>query len=230
MRYLKPFMAILMVTLVASCSWWPFGSQRTGNCLDDGTCEGANPFEEQLVGGTWYCYGVARDEPWDCSQEEDPNKVVAVNDEPPPGAPVAVTNDFPDFELPENEASVSRAEMTFNEDEITSGTKSREPEPPAPAANFLDAYSDDAWAIQLIALQSRDEVESFVAGHQLSDPKYVQIESGGAIWYVLILDVFEDRASADSAAEVWETENNPSSRPWVRPVRSLKAAARRADS
>lgn len=221
MRYLKPFMAILMVTLVASCSWWPFGSQRTGNCLDDGTCEGANPYEEELVGGTWYCYGVARDEPWDCSQEEDPNKVVAVNDAAPPR---------PAVDALEAEPESRRAEMTFNEDEITIGTSSQEEEPPAAAGNFLDAYSDDAWAIQLIALQSRDEVESYVAAHELSDPKYVQIESGGAIWYVLILDVFEDRASADSAAEAWETENSPSSRPWVRPVRSLKAAARRAES
>jgi len=230
MRYLKPLMAILMVTLVTSCSWWPFGNQRTGNCLDDGTCEGANPFEEQLVGGTWYCYGVARDEPWDCTQEEDPNKIVAVSDEePPPRSPVALTDDEPDFELPGDDASLTRAEMTFNEDEISSGSNRQTP-PAAPASNFLDAYSDDAWAIQLIALQSRAEVDSYVADHELADPKYVQIESGGAIWYVLILDVFEDRASADSAAEAWESENDPSSRPWVRPVRSLKAAARRAES
>ena len=77
MRYL----AILMVTLITSCSWsWPFGKRDSGNCLDDDSCEGANPFEEQLVGGTWYCYGISRDQPWDCSQQEDAGKITAISD------------------------------------------------------------------------------------------------------------------------------------------------------
>lgn len=219
-------MAIFMVTLITSCSWWPFGGARdSGNCLDDDSCEGANPFEEQLVGGTWYCYGVSRDEPWDCSQEQDSNKIVAVSDEPPPASEPETYEQasFGEDTTMAETVGLNRAEINNLREEISSQAS-------APANNFLDGFGDDAWAVQLIALQSRDEVESFVAMHGIADPKYVQIESGGAIWFVLILDVFADRASADSAAQVWETENEPSSRPWVRPVSSLKAAARRADS
>ncbi len=223
MLYLKPLLAIFLVTLITSCSWWPFGNQSTGNCLDDGTCEVANPFEEQLVGGTWYCYGVARDEPWDCSQQEDPSKVIAVSDLPPPVSSAPVADEQPTLDPSANESD-SRAEITFSEDEISSS------EPPLPPANnFLDAFSDEAWAVQLIALQSSDEVAEYVENHDMQDPNYVQIESGGAIWYVLILDVFEDRAAANAAAAAWETDKEPSSRPWVRPVSSLKAAARRAE-
>lgn len=224
MRYVKPLMAIFMVTLITSCSWWPFGGGRdTGNCLDDDSCEGANPFEEQLVGGTWYCYGVTPDDPWDCSQEEDNAKAVAVSETPPEADP-AVEEELAIVES----VSLNRAEMNNLREEISSQRQSA-PSPVA-ANNFLDGFGDDAWAVQLIALQSRDEVDGFVAKHEISEPKYVQIESGGANWYVLILDVFNDRAAADSAAQAWETENEPSSRPWVRAVRSLKAAANRAES
>lgn len=237
MRYLRPFFTIFMVILLTSCSWWPFGggARNTGNCLDDDSCEGANPFEEQLVGGTWYCYGKTKDEPWDCSQTEDGTKIHAVSQQPPPASVAAADNAEPfvadDTEL--EATSKVRAEMTFDEAEISSGsgsTASLDAMTAQPIGNFLDEFDDDAWAVQLIALQSSEEVESFVRDHNLQDPKYVEIESGGANWYVLILDVFTDRSSADSAAAVWETENEPSSRPWVRPVSSLKAAARRAES
>ncbi len=230
MRYLKPLMTIFMVTMLTSCSWWPFGSggRNTGNCLDDDSCEGANPFEEQLVGGTWYCYGKTKDEPWDCSQTEDGTKITAVSEQSRQ-APVIAEAD-PELYSPEPSP---RAEMTFDEAEISSGTAApaqSEQIAAEPIGNFLDEFNDDAWAVQLIALQSSEEVETFIRDHNLQEPKYVEIESGGANWYVLILDVFADRASADSAAEAWETENEPSSRPWVRPVSSLKAAARRAES
>ena len=33
--------------------------------------------------GTWYCYGVSRDEPWDCGQQPDNSKITAVAGQPP---------------------------------------------------------------------------------------------------------------------------------------------------
>jgi len=79
------YVTIFLVTLVSSCSWsWPWGTSSTGNCLDDGNCEGANPFEEKLKGGTWHCYGVSKREPWDCSQERDETKIMAIEDSPEP--------------------------------------------------------------------------------------------------------------------------------------------------
>lgn len=190
MRYLT----VLMVTLITSCSWsWPFGNRDTGNCLDDDSCEGANPFEEQLVGGTWYCYGVSRNEPWDCSQQENADKIVAVSPQDGSGS-------SPSSELP------------------------------VPADNFLDAFSDDAFVVQLIALQSKDEINAFASNHGLEKPRFIRVRNQESVWYVLILDVFNDRASADAAAAAWESAHNPSSKPWVRPVASLKAAATRAES
>ena len=154
----------------------------------------------------------------------DGSKAIAVSNEPPP-TPIETESVEPSTVVAEAVSS-NRAEMNDLEEEISSQAQTTA----VAANNLLDEFGDDAWAIQLIALQSRDEVEGFVARYEIQDPKYVQIESGGANWYVLILDVFADRASADSAAQAWETENEPSSRPWVRQVRSLKAAARRAES
>ena len=95
------YVTIFLVTLVSSCSWsWPWGTSNTGNCLDDGNCEGANPFEEKLKGGTWHCYGVSKKEPWDCSQERDDTKVVAVEDSPelaPVDSPELALADSPEL-------------------------------------------------------------------------------------------------------------------------------------
>ena len=96
------YVTIFLVTLVSSCSWsWPWGTSNTGNCLDDGNCEGANPFEEKLKGGTWHCYGVSKKEPWDCSQERDETKVMAIEDSPEPfmDSPEPALMDSPELAL-----------------------------------------------------------------------------------------------------------------------------------
>ncbi len=158
MRYLT----ILLVTLVASCSWsWPWGFKKTGNCLDDDSCEGTNPFEEQLVGGTWYCYGKVRNEPWDCSREKDDNKIIAVVDSPermnspePMNAmdsPEAINNP----PVQEDNPAI-RAEIALSDHISSAAARVVET-----GAISLSDYSDSSWAVQLIALRTLDEVARF---------------------------------------------------------------------
>ena len=65
MRYLT---LIILVSLISGCSFWPFGKEKTGSCLDDDSCDTPASLEQQLVtNATWYCYGVSRNENWDCS-------------------------------------------------------------------------------------------------------------------------------------------------------------------
>ena len=119
MRYVTIF---FLVTLVTSCSWsWPWGASKTGNCLDDGNCEGANPFEEKLKGGTWHCYGVSKKEPWDCSQEQDDTKISAVEDRPERrgsperiDSPERMDSPEPALDNEENTAPDDRAEIDLD--------------------------------------------------------------------------------------------------------------------
>lgn len=242
MRYVTIF---FLVTLVSSCSWsWPWGGSKTGNCLDDGTCEGANPFEEELIGGTWHCYGVSRKEPWDCSQEQDDTKIIAVKDtparvnSPEPGlvnSPELELVNSPEPDLPneENAQAEPRAEMALA-DTISSsaeepGMEASTPAPlPASAPEPIDPlseYSNTSFAIQLIALQTLDEVTQYAEEFKLNPPMYVKIRSQDSDWYAVLLGIYEAKTQADTAAEEWASSHNSSSRPWVRPIKPLKKAA-----
>jgi len=80
MRYL---LLTLLTLALTSCSLWPWRSEKTGTCLDDDSCEATDPLTQELIGGTWYCYGADRDQPWDCSQDRDDQKITAIPEEQP---------------------------------------------------------------------------------------------------------------------------------------------------
>jgi septal ring-binding cell division protein DamX len=196
----------------------PWKSKKTGNCLDDDSCDTSNPFEEQLVGGTWYCYGKSKNEDWDCSQTEDGSKVVAVQ--------VTTRNQVYDEPLAIAEtqpADQHRAEMKLNEELITNNAVITAVVEPVPGD--LLSYPDDAYAIQLIALETIEEATRFASDHDIDMPNLVRIQSQGSDWYVLILDIFGDQDTADQVAAAWNAEHNPSSKPWVRKLGPLKRAA-----
>lgn len=227
------------------------GKVESGNCLDDDTCNETNPFEEQLVGGTWYCYGASKKEPWDCSQEEDGTKITSVQETvstrdtqmlavaidpstetsgPPPILPSAPIS------LPANQQfnnpkapNQARAEITFEKEVISTDQAPTAIEIESELANLFQ-YSDESFAVQLIALQTVAEVEQFASHHDMKTPTYIKINSQGSNWYVLILDVFDDHFSAQEAANNWVLSHDPDSKPWVRPIGALKEAARRANA
>ncbi|MBT3625217.1 MAG: hypothetical protein HN738_12570 [Gammaproteobacteria bacterium] len=223
------YVTIFLVTLVTSCSWsWPWGASKTGNCLDDGNCEGANPFEEKLKGGTWHCYGVSKNEPWDCSQVQDDAKIATVDDSPARiNSPERVDSPDPALDNEENTAPDHRAEMHLGEN-ISNSVKASDLEAPAPQAvvtDLLSGHSNSSFAVQLIALQTLEEVTQYTEKLNLNPPMYVKIRSQGSDWYVVLLGIYETRAEADAVSEKWASSHDPSSRPWVRPLHPLRKAA-----
>ena len=80
MRYL---LLTLLTLAMTSCSLWPWRSEKTGTCLDDDSCEATDPLTQELIGGTWYCYGADRDQAWDCGQDRDDQKITAIPEEQP---------------------------------------------------------------------------------------------------------------------------------------------------
>lgn len=238
------FLTIVLIMLLTSCSWsfgWPWGSNKTGNCLDDNSCDSSNPFEEKLIGGTWYCYGADRREPWDCSQTKDDNKIVFIVDKPrrvtaPPASVVDIVNRLRE-----------RAEISFQDENISSESTSTPvestPEQIAeiamserraltgyPAAEVFAGFSDDSYAVQLIALQTLEELEEFATLHDIEPVTAIKVRSQDVDLYVLILGVFEDKAMADQAAQDWAQTHEPDSKPWVRQLGPLKEAAQSVDA
>ncbi len=220
------YVTIFLVTLVSSCSWsWPFSGSKTGNCLDDGTCEESNPFEEDLRGGTWHCYGVSRDEPWDCSQERNDTKIIAVKDTPRRIAPPE-----PDFDNKGNTPAESRAELAMAGTISSSGEESVvEAAMPQKATTSettdpLAGYSNTSFTVQLIALQTLEGVTQYAAENDLNPPMHVKIRSQETDWHLVLLGIYEVKDEADAAADEWASTHTGSARPWVRPTGPLRKA------
>ena len=85
------------------------------------------------------------------------------------------------------------------------------------------------YAVQLIAMNSREELESFVRRHDLGGTSAAQVERDGHLYYVLLLGVFETVEDAKRAIDELPPPFSEIS-PWIRPLRSLKAAMVRAQA
>jgi len=99
--------------------------------------------------------------------------------------------------------------------------------PDAPVA-LLDLPAD-FYAVQLVAVSSKQTLEQFAAEHQLAGMSAARIWNGQKIFYVLLLGIYEDREHAERAVE---SLSGPMAelQPWIRTVGSLQRAMRAADA
>ena len=210
MRYL---LLTYFIIVLSSCSLWPWRSEKTGTCLDDGSCQNEDPLAQELRGGTWYCYGSDRDQPWDCSQNLNDQKIVSIPTEQP-------------LQQQSRKQPNERIAMQINEeqtDTIKLGNQS--PNNEQQSTTDLSSFPDDSYAVQLTALQSRGAVEDFINKHNIKDPQIATIRSQGNDWYVVLLGIYDDINEAKAIASEWQATKNPSSEPWVRTLGPLKRAA-----
>ena len=93
----------------------------------------------------------------------------------------------------------------------------------------LDDLPGDYWAVQLIALKSQKELREFMRSTQLDELSGAMIKVKDRTWYVALLGVYEDRASAERAAA-----ERPAVlqryEPYIRSVASLQAAMSAANT
>ncbi|MFW6093189.1 MAG: SPOR domain-containing protein [Pseudomonadota bacterium] len=85
------------------------------------------------------------------------------------------------------------------------------------------------YAVQLLAMSSREALESYVAQRQLDHVSAARVERDGRLYYTLLLGVYETeelarRAAAERPAALAGTT------PWIRSVSSLQSAMTRGDA
>ncbi len=97
---------------------------------------------------------------------------------------------------------------------------------PRPKVRIL-AQPRTAWAIQLIATQSREALEHIAEQHKLYDHPAVRLASGNVVRYALIWDVYQDRASATAAMNALPAALQKL-KPWLRPIGPLQDAMNEA--
>lgn len=87
---------------------------------------------------------------------------------------------------------------------------------------------EDFWAVQLVAVSTREALEAFALEHQLKGMSAAQVASDDDIYYVLLLGIYE---SFDNAQQAIVDLPPPFdvNQPWIRQLGSLQTAMRAAD-
>ena len=90
------------------------------------------------------------------------------------------------------------------------------------------ALPDDAFVVQLVAMRSARTLDKLINDRGLTNVFPVRIAVDGEVYHVLVTGPYDDEPSAQEFAAV-PPDQLQDFQPWVRSVRSLKAAMREAD-
>ncbi len=205
-------LAALMLTLISSCSWF-----RDSDDCPEGGCDPTNIVNNTGAARSWYCYGNEEDRSWECEEKPQPGK------KPKPASTSdANVKQMPQPMLPPEPVVVPEPE----------------PKPETVLAALTAVSSDksalilqqpaDFFAVQLIAMQGREQVLTFASNQGIDEPLLTRISSQGTDWYVLLLGIYPDRASALSAREAWLQGRTLTMQPWIRNLAPLQEAIKLA--
>ena len=226
--------SVLMAISLSGCStitnWW--GDK------DQASRSEPTALPETRQTQKWYCYPEDA-KSWDCVDQKDPAKVVPIAPllaaaeaerrnslsepipEPTPAPAVAPTQDISPEPL----------------DAVTAVTLEAVGAPPpavTPENNSLATQSDllsqpaSFYTVQLLARRDEQAVVQYAQSNGLPVPLYARIRSQGDNWYVLLLGIYPDQASADEAKRVWMETRTLKVEPWVRRLGPLQDAIREA--
>lgn len=198
----------------------------------------------------WLCQTSASGD-WACRRDADPDaqprptQLPVVDDEPPaPPTPLPAVEPTPTPKAARAPAApatqlASPAAPAVSAPAPAPVTAPQPADDPAlPLYRQLAYQSDSArqltelpsefYALQLFAMSSQEELAQFVNNRQLQGMTTARVERNGELFYVLIAGIYENSEAAERAALSIEAEFDVF-KPWVRPLRTLQSAVRRAE-
>ena len=92
---------------------------------------------------------------------------------------------------------------------------------------LLDLPSD-FWAVQLVAVSSKEALEKWARDNKVIGMSAARIWNGQQMFYILLLGIYETHENAEEAIESLQTPFGDQ-KPWVRSLGSLQAAMIEAD-
>ena len=98
---------------------------------------------------------------------------------------------------------------------------------PDEAVQLIDLPAD-FYAVQILAMSSRQALEAYAEEHDLPSMAAARVARNGEIYYVLLLGVYRDKSTAEEAA-AYLPERIMLQNPWVRSMQSLQEAIAHAD-
>ncbi len=192
-------------------------------------------------GADWFCEMHPNGEEWICVRDEElarhpkPSRLPEPKPEPtpveqPPPAPVQPVT-------PVNEPAASLSEPAPSSVQTPAPSPRQSSERTAKHVRLaykpdkpvsIVELPPDLYAVQLVAMSSRDALEDFVSDHRLRGMSAARVANDGQVFYVLLLGIYETAAIANEAVEDIPPPLDKLS-PWVRRLGSLQTAMIRAD-
>jgi hypothetical protein len=102
------------------------------------------------------------------------------------------------------------------------------PRTAATPGSFLNMPAE-FYAVQLMAMPSRERLEAYIREHNLTDMSATRIARAGELYYVLILGVYETRELAETASRDVPPPLDERE-PWIRSLGNLQDAMIRANA
>jgi len=200
--------------------------------------------------GDWFCEMAENADDWECVQDPElarspkPNRLPSQKPAPVLAAPLALTDDALIAE-PETAAALLAAPPPPPEQpepttasatpEVADATSPAEvpahirlayqPLEPTPILDMPASF----YAVQLIAMTSRERLEAYIEDNHLEGMSAARIERGGELYYVLILGIYETRELAELASHDLPPPLD-STEAWIRELGDLQQAMLRGDA
>ena len=225
------FILLFGLTFVSGCSTVnkTFDSigglfNKKGDKCSGPECENPSLIDNQRTTKKWHCYGQQGTEEWECQTEADNTKISSI--QPEARTPrQAVLQQVETLQQQQQNSSASLDVPAPNPRQAEAETQ--ESAPSKQNDSLLDQPAD-YYTIQLIALPQQSEVMKYAETNGITTPLTALINSQGTPWHVLLLGIYPDKSSAETAASDWIATKNLKIQPWIRPLGPLQDAIRGA--
>jgi DamX protein len=174
----------------------------------------------------WFCDAAPNGKDWNCIESATPESRATPVQRPAPAVAQAPTVAPAPVEPPE--PPVVSVPPTSTDGAIVKPIPAPSP-PPARGAIPLVDLPSDYYVVQLLALSSKEALQTLATELKLPNLSAAVIESDGQLFYVLLLGAYPDRAAAERAIAE-RPEALRSFEPWIRSLGSLKEGMWRAQS
>ena len=179
----------------------------------------------------WFCQSSSDDEEWDCVRSES-----------------LVRNPKTEtIKLEQQQTQLAKKQISEGSQSIPKKTEPESLEIFTPTKSLKDSYSSDSpiyqrlayrtkvpvplldlpksfWAVQLIALSSKDDLEKYAMTSSLVGLSGARVASSGKLLYVLLLGIYETKDLAIQALASLPDNETMKLTPWARSVDSLHKA------
>ncbi len=205
---------LLMLLIVSGCSLLSHDRNEIPECTSEACGAGESTNQARK---NYYCYGDQQRQ-WHCSQAPDPARIATVipNEVTPVLSPAPETIGLPSRTSASRPTEAVDPAMLDSQDQITDQDR----------ASALLAFPESSYTIQLIAMRGLNPVLEYASQAGIERPMYTRIRSKGELWYVLLLGVYPDYASAEQARQEWIGTRILKVSPWVRKVGPLQEEIR----